>query len=366
MPDQTLEFLLPTQEQVAARVAEIKAWSQKPLFLYGAGVYSNEVRAFLRSLGLAVGESVVDCDFVTPGVEAVTSEEFKKQTGRGRLIVGFLDSPPVAYEKARAVTHGMDMSVDFIDCRRWEEFLPWRTDVSSLIEKLGTIYDHLSDDESRRTMAAFVTSKLLLDPWPVAEVQVEGQYFPRDLRQFHPRSDDVFVDGGAYTGDTLVDYVSMLGGEPKEYWAFEPDPMSRERLVATVRGLGIRSVHVEDRALWSRSGSVSFEHLGVSSSHVNEQGTVRATTIALDDLGLDPTAMKLDIEGAELAAIEGAADTIRQSRPRLAIAVYHRSADLYLIPNMLLRLHGGYRIYLRYHGSYGEELVLYALPDSEV
>ena len=52
---------------------------------------------------------------------------------------------------------------------------------------------------------------------------------------------------------------------------------------------------------------------------------------ALDSVlaGRPCTYLKMDVEGAEREAIAGAIQTIRQYRPRLNIAAYHRSADFF-------------------------------------
>ena len=55
--------------------------------------------------------------------------------------------------------------------------------------------------------------------------------------------------------------------------------------------------------------------------------------------------MKLDVEGAELPALEGARRTIAEERPALALALYHRTADIFEIPLMLAEHYpGGFRL----------------------
>ena len=96
----------------------------------------------------------------------------------------------------------------------------------------------------------------------------------------------------------------------------------------------------------------------------NEQGTSLVQCVALDDVlqNVAPDFIKLDVEGAEIAALSGMTRTITKYRPRLAISGYHRPQDLWEIPLKLLELLPNARLYVRQHGSNGFETVFYALP----
>jgi hypothetical protein len=73
--------------------------------------------------------------------------------------------------------------------------------------------------------------------------------------------------------------------------------------------------------------------------------------------------IKMDIEGAELAALHGAEQTLKRFRPKLAITVYHQLADFWEIPQYIESLGLGYRFYLRHFTIHAEETVLFAESD---
>jgi FkbM family methyltransferase len=73
--------------------------------------------------------------------------------------------------------------------------------------------------------------------------------------------------------------------------------------------------------------------------------------------------LKMDIEGSELAALQGAEKTLRQFKPKLAICIYHKFADFFEIPRFLQSLNLGYRLYLDHYSIHAEETVLYASAD---
>ena len=70
----------------------------------------------------------------------------------------------------------------------------------------------------------------------------------------------------------------------------------------------------------------------------------------------------MDIEGAELDALEGARRSIQTHRPILSICVYHKQDDLWRIPLFIHALVEDYRLFLRPHEVDGKELVCYAVP----
>jgi hypothetical protein len=89
--------------------------------------------------------------------------------------------------------------------------------------------------------------------------------------------------------------------------------------------------------------------------------TIEANT--LDNIiGEDKaTFIKMDIEGAELNAIHGCVSVITQHKPKLAISVYHKKEDIYIIPILLKQFLPSYRFYLRHYTDTAADTVLYAV-----
>ncbi len=83
----------------------------------------------------------------------------------------------------------------------------------------------------------------------------------------------------------------------------------------------------------------------------------------LDDVlkGERVTFIKMDIEGSELAALKGAANTIRSQKPKLAICIYHSPQDMLNIPIYIKSLVPEYKIYIRHYTDMMLETVCYAV-----
>ena len=85
--------------------------------------------------------------------------------------------------------------------------------------------------------------------------------------------------------------------------------------------------------------------------------------VTLDEIIKDEkvTYIKLDVEGSELKALEGAKNTIKKNKPRLAICIYHKLEDILELPLYILDLVPEYKFYIRHYCSCMWETVLYAV-----
>ena len=90
-------------------------------------------------------------------------------------------------------------------------------------------------------------------------------------------------------------------------------------------------------------------------------------TISIDDFVIrnninDIGFIKMDIEGAEPIALEGAIETIKKFRPVLAIAIYHSMEDFINIPRWILNLDLGYELFVGHYTIHREETICFAKP----
>ena len=72
--------------------------------------------------------------------------------------------------------------------------------------------------------------------------------------------------------------------------------------------------------------------------------------------------IKLDLEGGEFKAINGAKRLIRNSRPVMAVSIYHKPQDIWEIPLLLSEYCEDYNFYIRQHNFNSFDSVLYAVP----
>lgn len=201
---------------------------------------------------------------------------------------------------------------------------------------------------------------------------VQEQYAYRKPRlQCQVEPGDVVIDAGACWGDTTIAFALAVGDGGHVHAAeFIPSNLAvLERNLADNPALAAR-VQVVPKPLWSSSGRrLHFVDWGPGSRIVPNAAHADGTcqTISIDDLATERAItrvgfVKMDIEGAEWDTLSGASRVLRRDRPKLAISVYHRLADIVTIPALLDDLGLGYELALDHHTMYLNETVLFAVP----
>ena len=101
-----------------------------------------------------------------------------------------------------------------------------------------------------------------------------------------------------------------------------------------------------------------------SASAITEDGELEIQVRRIDNPVCDvPTFIKMDIEGAELDALDGVWRVISDHHPALAICVYHRPSDIWEVPHKVLSMHGKYSVYLRHYTESNYETVMFFVPN---
>lgn len=251
------------------------------------------------------------------------------------------------------------------------------TRVLSQAQAVRAAFDLLSDSQSEAEYVEQVRWRLTGDPGCLRSPVDGAQYLVDDVAR--ARSDESFLDCGAYDGDTLRDWLATRGPSFQHYLALEPDSDNRRRLDGFVGSLPAAvadRISVLPYAVGASTGTVTFDNGGTASSSVGIASRATGTSTEVDCIRIDelvtslhhptPTFVKLDIEGAEPEALAGAATFISRHSPLLALCVYHRQNHLWEIPLQVASLRPDYSFYLRPHNEEGWDLVCYAVPPSRV
>ncbi len=212
--------------------------------------------------------------------------------------------------------------------------------------EIEIVYNQLDDNRSKdiylttlkarcqdRDMAALAYNSIM-----------EGdQYWA--ISQFKELKDPVFVDCGAFTGDTVTSFLyHYLGKGFAKIYALEPNADLFRALKETVAGF-----------------SLPPEKIVCSPNGVGEALSGSFPTLPLEEIVKGPVNLiKADIEGAEGAMLNSAANIIKRDKPHLAICIYHRPEDLFELPLLIKSIEPNYKLAVRHHTSNSSETVLYA------
>jgi FkbM family methyltransferase len=192
-------------------------------------------------------------------------------------------------------------------------------------------------------------------------------YFNRDSIRISPQRGDAVIDAGACLGDSALAFATSVGNSG-EVHSFEPIPAQ----AAVFEKNRSRNEHVADRihlhpfALSDKDGERLTFTDGGAGAHPSAEGPVEVRTTTIDEMVKKGQIrrvdfLKMDIEGAEFSALNGASETIRRFGPRLAISIYHSTEDLFRIAIFIKRVLPSYKLYIDHYTAHSEETVLYAV-----
>jgi FkbM family methyltransferase len=218
----------------------------------------------------------------------------------------------------------------------------------------------LDEEESIRVLYQFIKSKLTSDFTAFCMPCDEPQYFVKSIA--FSKGYERFVDCGAYVGDSIL--TGLRHGVPMHsVVCFEPDEKNFALLRKNMENCkGIQTAICFPCGVADRASKFFFTNQGTAGSHISEFGTEMIQCVSLSEalVGFHPTFIKMDVEGAEYSAILGAKKILVEDKPDLAISVYHKNDDIWRIPLLIHSIVPEYKFFLRSHGLYGVDTVLYA------
>jgi FkbM family methyltransferase len=348
--------------------------------LFGAGGLGRNAVATLRSIGvepLAITDNNDELwDTAIEGVGVLPPERAAAQFGATALFIVSIWNPFHWYQETRA-------RLASLGCRRVAPPSPlyWRFPATFLpfyaqdfphcvYERAGEVLTASglwSDAQSRDEYDRQIRWRALGE-WsfsrPAAD-DAESYFLPR---VFALRDDEVFVDCGAFDGDTLRTYLAHQPRGFRRYVAVEPGRTAFDKLTAFTASLP-EALRERVRPLRCVAGvrreRLRFEDTGDMGSKASDSGTSTIESIPIAEMveaGTPITFVKMDIEGAEGDALAGARPAIERDAPILAVCVYHAQDDLWRLPLLMKAMVPDYRFFLRCHEGDGWQTVAYAVP----
>jgi FkbM family methyltransferase len=236
------------------------------------------------------------------------------------------------------------------------------SDLTHNAESWCALRAKLGDNYSRQVLDDVLNFRTTARPEFLSSYKFapEEQYFDPIVKL---EERPVFVDCGGFDGDTTEQFVRRFS-EYQEVHFFEPSAPNMD--AAKTRLAGNHNITYHALGVSNEAGELRFDSEGGSSSAISPTGsnTIRVTT--LDEVLAGKVSMiKMDLEGWEIAALQGAKQLIAAQAPVLAIAVYHRPSDFWTIPGHVFEWQSNYDIYLRHYTEGWSETVMYFIPKTD-
>lgn len=257
----------------------------------------------------------------------------------------------------------------FLDSK-WES---WGIALPGMLKKLDTyrknyigLFSKCADESSRAVLDSILSYRFTLKRKYLEEayaISISGggiEYFDSEI--VIPQKDEVFVDCGGYIGDTVLGFLEFTGKRYKRIYYLEPNAEIYQKAMENLKG--IQNVSYILAGVGEKAGVLKFSGMA-DYGHIDENGNERISIVTLDEvIGEKSTFIKMDIEGAELSALKGASNIIRESQPKLAICVYHKPEDLYEILEYVDSLGVSYKYYFRHYTKGITGTILYCIPEN--
>lgn len=137
------------------------------------------------------------------------------------------------------------------------------------------------------------------------------------------------IDIGANHGQNVLEYSDMIIGSHKVY-AFEAHPDTYDCLVETIKENNkIEKCITYNIALTNKEGIVSFTSMKADRLNrvatQTDKNVVQITAKKLDSFDINPTFIKIDVEGSEFDILKGAEQTIKSNRPIFQIEIIKKN-----------------------------------------
>ncbi|MBR5295620.1 MAG: FkbM family methyltransferase [Clostridia bacterium] len=322
--------------------------AKKPILIYGMGDGCDKIISVCREKNIKISGIFASDDYVREktihGFKLISLSEAKRTFGDMIVLLAFGVFREDLMEKIISLSKETELYAPEVPLFGGGLF-----DASFYEKNLSSIRaveEMLSDETSKQVFRNLIEYKLTGKIEPL----LENESFRKDdlLSLIPYQNGDVYVDLGAYDGDTVLEWNSLFS-DHGEIIAFEPNPKTYQKLLKNTENVPL--VKAFPCAAWNKDEPLTFNGKSGRSAALSEEGKLSVPARRLDSVCTKADFIKFDVEGAEKEAIEGCENLILNHKPSLCISAYHRTEDLFALPLQVKKILPEYRVYLR-HSPY--------------
>ena len=321
--------------------------TEKPIVLYGMGNGADKIINVLENKGIPFQGVFASDGFVRNkefhGHKIFSYNDLKEKFGDMIVLLCFGSQREEVIANVKRISEEQELFAPEVPVFGGglfdEEY------VRQNAEEFKWVYERLADEQSRKTFRNIINYKLSgkLDFLFDCEVSEDEPY----NTFFNLSNNESFLDLGAYTGDTVKDFIDRTRNY-ESITAVEPDFKTFKKLIKNTEEY--KNIECINKCISDTCKTGFFAMNSGRNSAVSENGK-ETEFISVDSLKRSFSLIKMDVEGEEISAINGAMDTIIKQKPKMQIAAYHRTDDLLSIPKAVLSKRDDYKLYIRHFRS---------------
>lgn len=331
---------------------EVSSWeflksTPLPIAVYGTGNGADRVFEEFERLGIKTSAVVASDGFVRKRTfrefEVKSVSQLESEIGDFVIALAFASPLPEVIENIKNLSarHKVIMpSVPVYDSEIFnKDFL--RTH----LDEIEKAYSLLRDEQSKKVFENIIRFQITGDLDYCFECETDK---PEAYKILKLSVNESFLDLGAYRGDTVDEFLNYINNYEKIV-AVEPDTRTYKKLAAHCENL--QNCVTLNNAIWSENCTLHFDGNKGRGASAKESG-VEISAVCVDSLTEkygEFTYINIDVEGAEKEMLEGAKSTLKSCTPKICMAAYHRSQDIFALINQINRINPDYKIYLRHH-----------------
>ncbi len=334
------------------KIDNLSVWEKlqqtnEPIIMYGTGNGADKVVDILEKLNIKLAGVTASSGFVRErifrGFPVKPLEYFEEKYEDFIVIITFGTSIPDVMNNIFNISKKHKVLVPCVPVIGTEVFD--RAFLENNTEEINLAHSLLADDFSKKVFEGYVNFQFGGEISILKEIETPETEIYENVLKFN--NDETFVDIGAYRGDTVEKFVTQTKGKYKKIVAAEPDFKTYQKLIKNCENLpDFTSVN---GAITGFDGEIGFSSLAGRQSAIGGENMIKSLSLPTLCKDIDPSFIKIDSEGCELEILKGGEEILKKFKPKLNIAAYHKSEDIFKLPILINSINPAYKIHLRHH-----------------
>lgn len=334
------------------KIDNLSVWEKlqnttEPIVMYGTGNGADKVIDIFEKLNIKLSGITASSGFVRErffrDFPVKPLEYFEGKYDNLTIVITFGSSIPDVMDNIFNVSKKHRVLVPCVPVIGTEIFD--RIFLEKHAEEINLAHSLLADDFSKKVFEGYVNFQFGGRIEVLKEIETPECEIYEKVLKFN--QNETFIDIGAYRGDTVEKFVKLTNGEYKNIVAAEPDKKTFLKLLANCENL--KNFKAFNVAVTGFDGQIGFSFLAGRQSAVGGENMIKALSLPTLCEGVEPSFIKIDSEGCEYEILKGGVAILKNSKPKLNIAAYHKSEDIFKLPILINTINPEYEIHLRHH-----------------